>query len=85
MSKVIDSLFNHHADHRPVMFWELDGVMVLVLVVLAGYFLLEHWQFITLQRRNKLVLWTIFVYGIYILVLLLTLGSLVLWEHYATS
>ena len=84
MTNVIDSLFTH-TGRRPVMFWELDGVMVLVLAVLGLWFLLESRKFITLQRRNKLVLWSIAVYGVYILVLMLTLFGLCIWEYYAKT
>lgn len=84
MSKVIDSLFTH-TGNRPVLYWELEGVMFLLLALMGLYFFLAHRQIITIQRRNKLVLWSILVYGIYILGLLLTLGSMVVWEMYATS
>jgi hypothetical protein len=84
MTKLIDSLFNHTGS-RPVLHWELEGVMILLLAILGVYFLLEHRKVITLQLRNKLVLWSILVYGIYILVLLLVLGGLCVWEQYAKT
>lgn len=61
--------------------WYLDGVMVGVLLLLGIYHLLP----ISESRRNKLTLWTVLLFYIYFLVLILSMLGIVIWEAYSAT
>lgn len=64
------------------MTWELDGVMVGVLALIGVYHLLP----IKTATRNKMTLWTVLLFYVYLTVLILVLAGIVVWEGiYATS